>query len=72
MALWRVLVEDWQYYGVYVEAETEEEAEAIVEEKLEEGDVEYDDEGDSGVRVCDGCAEKAVRKGLLESGVYFE
>lgn len=54
MKRYRVPVEVWSYHGVYVYAETEDEAISKVEEMIENGDVEFDDYGDSGENVADG------------------
>ena len=54
MKRFRVAVEEYQYYGVYVYAENEDEARKIVEDMLEnDEDIEYDDEGDGETRVTD-------------------
>lgn len=59
MKKYRVAVEEYQYYGVYVYANSLEEAEGIVADKIESGeDLDYDDEGDADIRVVEGYTEE--------------
>ena len=54
MKRWRVAVEEFAYYGIYVDAETAADAEKKVKEMLNNGNYIYDDDGDSGVTVVEG------------------
>ena len=53
MKRYRVPVESWQYYGVYVYADNEKEAIKKVEEMIANDTVHYDDEGDGDVNVAE-------------------
>ena len=53
MKRYRVPVEKYQYYGVYVYANSEDEAAKIVGEMIDNENIEYDDEGDGDTRVVD-------------------
>lgn len=66
MARYRVAVEEYQYYGVYVEANSPEEAEQIVQDMIDNGeDIDYDDEGDGDIRVVEGEAEEIDENGCF-------
>lgn len=56
MKRFRVVVEQYQYYGVYVEANSEEEAERIVDEMIGDGELPdcAVDDGDGDVRLVEG------------------
>ncbi len=64
MARYRVAVEEYQYYGVYVEANSPEEAEAKVQEMIDSDEViDFDDEGDGDTRVVEGETEEIDENG---------
>lgn len=64
MARYRVAVEEYQYYGVYVEADSPEEAEEIVQNMIDgEEDIDYDDEGEGDTRVVEGEAYEIDENG---------
>lgn len=66
MKRFRVPVEEYVYYGVYVYAENEEEAARIVQEKLDEDDdFDYDEEGDGDVRVVEESVEEIDEEGYV-------
>lgn len=65
MKRYRVTVETWQYNGVYVYAESAEEAEKIVQEQIDNGTVKFDDDGDSGVWISEGCTDEIDKNGCL-------
>lgn len=53
MKRFRVPVEVWQYYGVYVYAKDEKEAVDKVNKMIATGNVVFDDEGDCGMNVAE-------------------
>lgn len=66
MAKYRVAVEVYQYYGVYVDANSPKEAEAIVQTMIDNGeDIHYDDEGDGDTRVVEGYTGKINEDGCF-------
>lgn len=55
MARYRVAVEEYQYYGVYVEADSPKEAEKIVQNMIDSEEyIDFDDEGEGDTRVVEG------------------
>lgn len=66
MTRYRVPIEVYQYYGVYVDANSPEEAEAIVQTMIDNGeDIHYDDEGDGDTRVVEGCVDEIDENGYI-------
>lgn len=66
MARYRVAVEEWQYYGIYVEANSPKEAEAKVRKMIDEGEsLSYDDEGDGDTRIVEGYTEEIDEHGCF-------
>ena len=62
----RVPIEVWHYYGVYVEAETVEEAAKIVQGRLDkDGFTQVDDEGEHGIRVVEDWVDEIDQKGYV-------
>ena len=62
----RVPIEVWHYYGVYVEAETVEEAAKIVQGRLDkDGFTQVDDEGEHGIRVVEDLVDEIGQKGYV-------
>lgn len=56
---YRVAVEEYMYHGVYVEANSPEEAEAIVQKMIDDYEyIKYDDDGEGDIRVVDGETKK--------------
>jgi pentatricopeptide repeat protein len=66
MKRFRVAVEEYQYYGVYIEANSAEEAEKMVKDMIDDGEcIDYDDEGDGDTRIVEGYTEEINEEGCF-------